>query len=351
MHVLLGGVDLETIAPIGDLEDSTIWRTEGGYSGDYEASWTWGAPADFGASWFHAGAEVEIVEDGLLAWSGFLGDPQHGDRWSLAAFGWGADAANYASSSAAGNNLNDNIDDAISRGLGFARHVSLSAASPAGGAVMLNEALDIAAKILGKVWWVSSREVDLRSEATTLDWMMAPDSAYLGTTDEELITGLIGRYVSAVDGDGNPSAISDVMIEDDAAAEKFRPHERVVNLTPLGYLDSGSATFYTEARFAQVGARAGFTNGFTMTGLNSADASTTVPDPMGVRAGDRVQLPGITDLRTGVTYLAAAEVTLGKVRRRHSERIALCEPVGLVARDLSSALAAAQPRKARVMEL
>lgn len=350
VRVQVGGFDLETIATVGDLEDSTIWRS-GGYSGDYEASLTWAAPADFAAPWFHAGATVEITDDGARVWSGFLGDPQQGDTWSLTAFGWGAEAANYVSDSASGTNLNANVDAATANGAGFERYTNnLGTGVPVGDAVMLDEVLNVGAKIHGKVWWVSCGEISLQSEATDIDWIMAPDSTYLGTTDEEMVTRLVGRYVSAVDGDGNPTAYADVDDEDTAAAAKFRPHERVLDLTPLGLITAGQAGDYTADRFAQVGARAGYTNGFTMSELNSTDVRS-IPNPMGVQAGHRVQLSGLTDMRTGVTYLAAVVVTLGKVRHRRKERISLCEPLGLVARDFQGALAAAQPKKTGVMEL
>lgn len=338
-RVRVGGVYLDTVGVVGDLEDSTIWRDDG-YSGDYELSCTFSAPPDFGAPWFLAGALVELVEGGCVTWSGFLGEPSQGDVWGLTAYGWGADAANYLNGSWP---MDANVDDAVTRGMGFSRYgVSLDTATSFGDSMTVAESFDVIAKTAGKVWWVSVGAVSLRTESNGLDWVMAPNSAYLGTTDANLITRLVGLYATALDTDGNPTATAQVAVADAVAAAKFRPHEAMVDLTALGVLTSTVATTYTTARFSRVGARGGYTNGFTVTSLNSADAKTGVPDPMGVRAGQRVRVTGLTDMRTGVTYQASVEVTLGKVRRVHSGRVAICEPVGFVARDFAGALAAAQ---------
>lgn len=349
----MGGVWLDTVAPVGDVEDSTIWRTDGGYCGNYEASCTFGAPPDFSAPWLRQGALYEHVEGGVVTFDGFLGEPEQGDVWRLNAFGWGADAINYRSTERHGMYVNDNIDAATSRGMGFTRRSDFDGTwDGTDEALMMSlaEVLDKAAKAKGGVWWVANRDLIFRQESSTVSWVMSPNSAYLGTTDEEVITSLAGLYWSAQDVDGNPIAVSLTSpVSDAVAAEKFRPHERTIDMRSLGYIQTQfDAEQIVSARFAQVGARAGWTNGFEMTSLNSGRASNGIPAPMAVRAGDRVRIPGVTDMRSGVTYLASVEVTAGRVRRLHAEQRAVVEPVGMAPRDLSSVLTVSAPARSSV---
>ena len=365
-RVRVGGVYLDTIAPVDGLRDSTIWRLQG-YSGDHEAEWTWSAPASFSAPWFRAGATVEVVEGGIVVWRGFLGEPQpsRNSGWSCVAFGDGADAANYLSSDPVAANINTSITDAYARGMRWSNYGNdftggTFSLTPGYIAIMLNTALDRIAASQGKVWYVSRGVGDLRSESSAVDWLMAQDSTYLGVTDENYVTSLAAFYVSSVDIDGNPdgwaytvpSSSTIPHTADDVAAERMGGHrEAVVDLTALGQLGSGDAYVMAGARFAQVGARAGFTNGFEMTALNSRSAANLVPAPMMVRAGDRIRIPGMTDMYAATTYGSSVTVTAGKVTRAHKEQRVQVEPVGMVDRDFAGALAAAQKPESQVEEL
>lgn len=336
-RVMVAGWWLDRWGVVGGLVDSTIWRRSG-YSGDYEASWTWSAPSDFSAAWFVAGAEVRIYESGLEVWRGFLGEPRNGDVWQLVAYGSGASASSYVCTSVAANGMHTEMDLATARGMKFTRHDAdftggdfdlADAATP----LKMDAALDTLATTLGKVWWVSRGEASLRAEATGVDWSMAPNSAYLGSTDEGYFSSLVALYMAS----GTPTKTT--AASDATALAKFGRVEEIIDLTSLGDLTATQADDITEAMLAAGGARMAYTNGFTMTALNSSSVVGSVAAPMSVRAGQRVWLTGITDMRTGVTYHAAVPVTLGKVTRDHATQTVACEPLGMVGRDLKATLA------------
>jgi hypothetical protein len=354
VQVWVGGVLLESIAPVYDLEDSTRFSIDGGYSGDYEMSCTWAAPSDFSASWFHEDADV-LIRDGFVEWSGFLGDPVPGDLWQLNGFGWGADTSGYPCAVTDALDIDDAIDDAHAAGMGWGRHtnsftgdISHALGEPA-EPIMLDAALDVVAKTQGKVWLVSGGVGALVAEHTTVDHLMAPASTYLGTTDQNFLTALYGWFVNSLDGDGNPDGWDlSTPVVDTATELVRRRHSGVVDMTKLGLVSSGDVAAILAERFAQVGARAGFTNGFDMTALNSRRFANGVPAPMSTRAGDRVRIPMLTDTRSFPTYGFAYDVTLGMVRRIHKEQRATVTPVGFVTRGFDAALAAAQPKPTAV---
>lgn len=364
--VCVGGVPLDLVAPVSDLEDSTIWRLEG-FSGDYEATFRFGADRWFSAQWFHSGATVEIREGGLPTWRGFLGEPSPSDGgWNCKAFGDGADAVNYRFTGATSADIDTAVADAATRGmrwsrgpLSFVPSVSVTL-SPADMAVQMDVALDRALAVDGKVWYVSRGVGWLRTAPTGVDWMMAPDSTYLGVTDENYITALSAMYATAVDSMGNPTAvsfttptasISPYTLDTVAAARMGGAREAVIDLTALGVLTLTNARYIAGNRFTHVGARAGFTNAFEMTALNSWRYVNGQPAPMNVRAGDRIRIPGITDMTASSTFGTSVTVTAGKVTRNHTEQRVVVEPVGLVPRDFVGALAAAQKPQSQVVEL
>lgn len=364
VHVAGRWLDLHG-APAGDLQDSTIWRdqTRGseGYSGDYEASWSW-APRRIPA-WFRPGARVEIREGGLTVWRGFLGEPSGGE--DHAAFGDGADSVNWFIAGNDAGNLNGDLDEATARGMRWTR----AGGNMNGGdyplardemMVSVAEALNRLGKATGMVWYVTRGVGSLRTEKTAPDFVLADGSAYLGTTDQNYVTALSAYYATAVDSEGKPTAPTHTTpstfhvppSRDDVAATRVGGHrEAVVNITALGALTLTQALDIAGQRFAQIGARAGWTNGFEMTALNSRRWSNSQPAPMSARAGDRIRIPGVTDMIASTTYGTAVTVTAGKVTRYHAEQRVTVEPVGMVERDFAGALAAAQAPETQVETL
>lgn len=346
--IRVGGIFLERYAAIGALEDSTIWRTEG-YSGDYEASWTWAAAADFDATWLRTGSVVEILESGRVVWAGNLAQPEPGEPWQMRAYGSGAQTRQYRCPDPAASNINASILAAQNAGMGWGtgrNDFTTGGYTLAAGLIpiMLDTALDRLAAAQGKVWWVSRGVGSLRAEATAVSWVLDTGGVYLGTTDEELVNDLVGFYVTTADAEGNATdwALTGTVTSAVSIAKHTR-HQAVLDLTALGVLFPATANQIVVDRFAQLGARMAWTTAFEVNDLNTRDAFNGVRDAMSVRAGDRLRLLGLTDMRSGSTYRTATEITAGKVTRRHTERTVTVEPVGFKARDFAGALAAAQP--------
>lgn len=355
--VYINGVCLNRLATVADVQDSTICRVDG-WSGDYQLDFTWAAPPRFAASWFVRGAVVEVCRGGVLEWSGFLAEPETGDVWTLHANGRGSrgdefDAIAYDSTfqTYSGSTVPDVVADNIeSRGCGFSRRgvslgtdpvATVDGASPISAA----EVFRLAAVAQGKRWFVSTdATLSLFSDDTTPSWVMTPGGGYMGTADDQYVSHMWGYYVSSVDSTtGKPNGWAYVLVGDDAAGAKFGRREVVVDLTALGLLAPLTATNTLQGRFNLVGGRMGWTNGVTLTTTNMRHAVTGYPDPMGVRAGQMLRIPGVTDMRSSATYLTNVDVVLGSVKRIHAEQRAEVTPIGLVPRDFQGPLAAAQP--------
>lgn len=83
----------------------------------------------------------------------------------------------------------------------------------------------------------------------------------------------------------------------------------------------------------------GYTNGYT---LGVGDLWTTggiVADLTQVRAGQVLQVNRLLDANGNVALAAATTVVIGRATYNHDDRTLQVEPVGMVARDLSSILA------------
>lgn len=209
-RVRVDGVWLDSVAPVADVVDSTIFRHDG-YSGDYEASCQWLVAPDYSASRIKRGALFEVVEHGRRTWGGWLAEPEIGETTALHAYGFGAMAEDWPALSGSGAGIasstvaNTVIDDSITyRDLPWKRFDSISS-SAVGGTdgeiVTLATLLNRVAKRAGQRWWVDSwGEVSLVSDPATLAWTLTPGAAYLGTADDQYVTHMYGYYVSSVDG-------------------------------------------------------------------------------------------------------------------------------------------------------
>lgn len=350
-RVRVGGVWLDSRYPTAEVQDSTIYRREG-WSGDYQASCAWGARADFQAAWLRKGAKYEVVEHGLVTWNGLVSELEPGDTWKIHAYGYGVQADEFRAVKVVGGALvptyipNEAIDAAVTNdALAWRRFDSIGTTAVTTATDELSDLttlLDRASQAQGKRWVVDSgREVTLVAEPTAAKWIVSPNSAYLGTADDQYVTHLYGYYISALDGTtGAPSAYGVVVARDDEMAAQFGRKAHEVDLKPLGLMSQAAAQANIDGRFALVGARMGWTNGIELTRSSLRRLGFGKGSPMSVRAGDRLRIPGVMDTRSQPTTRAAIDVVLGEVTRYHDEQRAAAVPVGFTPRDFQGALSA-----------
>lgn len=353
--VRVGGQWLGSHFDVSSIKHSTIFRREG-WSGCYQASCTFAAPADFEAAWFLEGKPFEVIRGGVVLWAGEVSEKRPGDAWSINAFGTGAQAENFDSVTGAVGSYaataipNTGIDAAIVDGWNVTRVDSFGAsavADVAGDVMTVAKLADRAAAALGQRWGVDKqRMLELLDEPTTPQFTVSPGDAYLGTVDEEYVTHLRGFYVSSVDVDGNPDGWDWVEASDDDAALAFGgPRYRRVDLTPLGLMLSATAQANIDARFAMVGARTGWTDPIILTTQNVRRLGFGWADPDMVDAGHMLSVPGVMDSRSNPTTRGAIHVVGAEVEHDVDAGTSTFIPLGFVPRDFSGALAAAQPKQ------
>lgn len=356
--VRIAGRRLSALGRVSALVDSTIFRREG-WSGDYQASCTLSTGSTGSIPWLRRGALWETYEAGCLTWAGFVDEVfRDGGTLQLSAYGRGARAADFpAVKYESGITYSPSyipdeaIDAAEARGLGFGR-----GGASIGGAAVATTPSEVATvgALLDRVstgawrWWVDSYGVVRLRQAAGVKWVMRPGETYLGTADDDYVSRLWGLYVSAVNGEGDPSAWSLTFAPSATGVEaetvdKFGPAEQVVDLTALGRLfSSADARANLDTRYESTGARMGWTNGLDLTETNMHRAGTRVSAPLAVRAGDGLLLPGVIDDSSSTTYRPHVSITLGEVQRIHDENRAAVKPMDFAPRGFSEALAAAQ---------
>lgn len=297
---------------VSDLEDTRVWRV-GVFSGPLVASCRWAADARFGAPWFTRGALFEIVEMGVVTWVGRLSEPVYGaDGWELHAVGFGAD-------------------------LPFAEPVI------EGDQIVTPD--EIAGREAAPFYVNAAGAVASPPNVPRL-WMVRPGSATLDTDDAHYVSGVRVFYVSSIDGaTGEPNgwALTVPSVAtgtlDEVLEAKFGAKRVTIDATNLGLLTAGAAEDIGAERFAQGGRRLGWSGAVELNVGALMSESGALADPLSVRDGDTLRIPGYTDSRSAALYQSTVEVTVGEVTRFHGERRAVVKPVGASDRDLTSIFA------------
>jgi hypothetical protein len=136
-------------------------------------------------------------------------------------------------------------------------------------------------------------------------------------------------WVETIDGD----AI--VVAYDETAAEKFSRRGKTIDMTDLGAMSTAAAQTFIDGRFALMGGRLGWTEG-----LNLLHVSGMWAPARYVRAGEMLQIPGITDARSNPTTRGSIRFVLSEVEVVERQRpTAFAAPVGFSPRDFEGALA------------
>ena len=343
-----GSVWLDEIGVVFDVEITTTYRN-GGPFGLSQVSWSLDVPPLSSPRALEGRPLVEVWEGPIRLGLAQLSEPERGTPWRLHARGIGSVLAGALAQTSDGTAPSTRpdvaIDAAITRlGLPLTRPASISSSDFVAADSRLTtvgDLLDAWASENGRAWGVTARgEVVAVTDPTTPSLLLMPSTPLMGTADDEYVTHLTGRYVTAVTGTPpQPSAWAQVTVGDDAAAARWGRVEKPVDLTALGLIDSGRAASILQGRLNDGRARMAFTGAVTGDSTNLFRIGGTPPHLSLLRAGSMLRIAGVLDSLGRLVVGGTQDVVLGETRYRDGESEIYLAPVGMVARDFASVLA------------
>lgn len=331
------GRPLDSLTPYGwgELEWSSV--ADGGCDA---ASWQMDLPAAFSHPSLRRNKLVEVKAGPANLWAGVLTEPDADDDWTFTAQGLSRLAWNYLCFDSAGNTTstpNTAIDQAIARGLPWKRPNSISSSAFAAtgdtdGLNYLGDLLDAWADKEGKRWGVNADgEVYAVADPTEPTYHLTPGSGRFGLADDEYASDLYLRYMTS------GAVYATAHVGDAVAAANFGTKERRVDLTPMGIITSGTATSHGNGRLAKGAARQGYTNGVEPSRYQLTTPGGQPACLAFVKAGELARMFGVLDEQgQPVPYV---DFVIGEAKYQAGAQTIGLSPVGLVARDLESALA------------
>lgn len=333
MHVRVGGVWLNSVAPWGGLTWSTDER------GCKEASFTVGLGLGRRNPVLTRGALVEIMFGSLVIWSGQLEEPD----WSTGTFharGFAYQAEDFLAldgSLAATSTPSVAVDQAIADGWAVTRHSTVPTTaftSAAEGSNSVGSLLDANADELAKRWSVrADRVLRFESDTTTPSWQLRPGVVELGNASDDYASGVVVTYQSAV------GIYSRTRRIDANAAAEFGPKFIPLDLSKLGVMSLARANGYGDAVLAKGRARLGWISSIDVTRYDLLNMGAVPADLPMVQAGEMVRIHGEADdmaLLGGHSYI---DVVIGSTSYVDGSEVLSLSPLGSVSQTLSEVIA------------
>lgn len=327
---------------------STSWETEWPF-GCTTATWSLLMPPNFSTvNASRIGADVRIYDGPVLTWGGYLSEVEvDGQVWTFHAKGYYALAEHFLAldgTNAPSSVPSTAVAQAIIRGWKVsATGLSSSPMSDTTETVEFNTVralLDLYAESVGKRWKVDEAgRLALASDPTTPKWHLDNGDALRSVADDDYITAIYGRYVTA-ETSGKASDWG-VVSSTTTAANNLR-REEPLDLTGLGLILSGVAQTETANRLALAGVRKGFTSGIE---IPFGDLTTEGGTPVRlgqVKAGEMLRAYTVADAAGIIQLGAAQDIILGRVSYTDGADTLSVTPIGLVPRQLSTILASPQ---------
>lgn len=353
--VRVDGRSLWSVGVWGELEYSLV--ADGG--SDVASVRLEGLNPNFVPSAFRRGKAFTVSVGTLPVWSGQVSEFDR-DEGVLHAVGLSRQASTgggrgYLALDGSGDTTSNPhvaLTQAVIRGLPWTYSGELpatpySAAAATEALNYLTQLLDAVATEQGKRWGVDpDGAFYLRADDTTPTWTLTPGVGVMGSADDDFVTHLYGRRVTAMTGTPPaPSGWETETVGDDAAAAEFSRAEAKVDLTGLGLITEVRAQAILAGQLANAGARMGYTNALEATPLQlTTPGGTPAFLPM-VQPGQVVRCFGVLDNGGGTTFGSTLDFVIDEVRLRAGENSIYIAPVGLASRSLSDVLAAPTPPK------
>lgn len=213
------------------------------------------------------GREIGIWCGGSRIWHGELDNPNRDTVWQMNAIGRPSDTKRFlaiAPTSDNAANLNEVVDAAIVRGLGFVRPSSLPSISASAqipsGSVYIDDALQqvTTGLTVPQFWSVDNHDVITTSVApTSASLILFATGVGGGRVTQGFATDVVVTYLSAT------GVVSTVTVS--ASSRPFGVFEVPLDITDQGLLPMSQATAAGHAQLALNGVRLKFLDPFTVT--------------------------------------------------------------------------------------
>lgn len=285
----VGGGDRFWLDSLGIINGLSYARTNPG--GALTATWQMVLDPRLQHRAWQPGRQIGIACGVATVWEGNLDNPSRGTVWTMNAIGSpSSDSQRFlaiAPTTENALNLDEVIDAAITRGLGWSRASTLpsmpaTAAAVQSGTVYLDEALQ---QVLGSqsaltYWTVSDGKVVSAATApTSPTYLLLATGVGGGRTLDQFVTDVVVTYQSAT-GQLSTTTVS-------SSSRPFGRFEYPLDITALGQIPTSQATAAGQNYLALNGARAKFTDTLTVThgqlitlGGQPVDLATFEPGPL-----------------------------------------------------------------------
>ena len=345
-EVKVGGTWLHWHGDVSGISWQSRWGS--GPCGDDLAGCTFAVDPAHDTSTLRVGSSFEVYSGGVRVFGGVVDQVSRDFPRKVDAKGYGRRAEDFEALSFDSPTSNPRfaVSGAISRGLPWSNELAFASASigESGDSVRrLDSLLTEWADKTGKRWGVDSYgRAFAVAEPTTPTLTMDAAGLDIGVTEDGLYTHVVARYISSVDGDGNPNGYGTVVASDSQAEALYGRRENSLDLTRLGQISSGTATTYATAELA-LGLRPRWLQRVTVStgGLRSLGGLPV--DLSTVRAGQVLRLMNVPTNIGGTRYSVALDVVLGEVSYSTEEPSQVTiAPTNLAVRTLADAIAASR---------
>lgn len=147
------------------------------------------------------------------------------------------------------------------------------------------------------------------TDPTSPRWLLDASDLDIGVADDRLYTRVVATYVTAL---GDPDTTADVTVDDTTAQGLYGILPFALDLTPLGLIDSTTATGYANQQLAEF-AIPEWTNRVSVTSLQLRTLNGHPAHLADVEAGQMVRMFGLPASYGGLRRQAATDVVLGEV--------------------------------------
>ena len=282
-RILLGGkVWAHGLGPVGGLEVAHLWSSTGG--GLHYAKLSIALPANFSHPQLRRGVSVEVFHGPQSLGKAVMADVDRAG-WTFVADGLFRRAEHFnaeGSTGATSTNLRTIITQANLRGMGWTGYGNLpdvTVSVSAEGYNSLNTVADVLNAYCaetGKRWGVGVDGAPyVATDGTDVAWALRPGTPALPTADDDYVSRVTVRYVSAVA--GSPLEPSEWGVVSASTTDTpHGPREVQEDITDKWVLSGTDAQAYADSYLAANGARTAFTAAVEVNTELTTPASTSM---------------------------------------------------------------------------
>lgn len=302
------------------------------------------------ARWLRVGQPAEVHDDHGLVLGGVVAEVGRGFPREIHIRGWARRGEDYDAVDGSGNPTNTPqtaVQQAIGRGLqwnGYAAFSSSSIGTTEPTTRRLNDLLTQWATTTGQRWGVDAHgntfvTADPTAATDGVDYYLDAEGLDIGVADDGFFTRVRARYVSGVDGGGNPSAWSTATADDATAQAEFDVIEYPMDLTALGPISPTTALSYAAQQLALLTQPQWLSRARVTIGQLRTPGGNVAHLPA-VRAGQLLRLHNVPTNIGGIRGELGIDVVIGETQHSDDDPASITiAPVNLAVRSLADEIA------------